>query len=320
MRIASSRMLLIAVSANLFGLISCIPRAPAIEEFDKLGARLTRREQASGAYRLAETGVRFGSAELREPVGLAVDAFGFVYVADAMAGKVFRYDSSGHSLEFSQPEGGSSFYPIDLCVQESFVFVLDYSGNRLLRYDTKGVYLDVMISFSKSSARPVSVTSGLGGRFITTDLTKDCIELWSPLLDKEIVIGGFGSAAGYFSDPRKAVILPERQILVVESGNKRIQLFSPSGRYERTIAEGGFISPRYVAVDPTGSVFVCDPEAGKISIFSNRMEPIGEIVSWEGEPIAPSCAAAGWDGKLYVADLIAHSIVIYLPIAQDIER
>ena len=104
--------------------------------------------------RVEETGVRFGAGELREPVGVAVDALGFVYVADAAAGKVFRFDETGGSLEFSRPPEQAGFYPIDVAAQESFVFVLDYAGNRLLRYDAKGTYLDVFISFGTDGARP----------------------------------------------------------------------------------------------------------------------------------------------------------------------
>lgn len=289
--------------------------------------------------RLEETGIRFGAGELREPVGIAVDPLGFVYVADAMAGKVFRYgirrdepadaarDSSarreaasaapgpvGPALEFPRPPDVASFYPIDVAVQESFVFVLDYARNRLLRYDYRGAYYDVLVSFADRGAmRPVSVTAGSGGRFVTTDVEANEVVLWTPLLDVELVLRGFGSAAGSFDAPRKAALLPDQRFVTVESGNARLQEFSPSGRFERIVPppEGGFDAPRGVAADGRGAVFVCDPGAKRLAVYAPDLSFAGVVDSFAGERIVPAAVASGWDGSLYVADLASRSIVVY---------
>ena len=82
-----------------------------------------------------ELGRSFGSEELREPLAIAVDQRHFVYVADAMAGKVFRFDENGGSLEFEPPSSASDIYPIDIAVEGPTVYVLEYTRNRVLRYD-----------------------------------------------------------------------------------------------------------------------------------------------------------------------------------------
>jgi len=265
--------------------------------------------------RIAETPVRFGSRDLREPTGVAVDFRGYVYVADAMAGKVFRYASDGASLEFERPPNNSAFYPIDVAVLESFVLVLDYSGNRLLRYDEKGAYLDVLIAFDQfDRVHPVSVTAGPGGSLITADVTSHTVGLWTPLFNLELMIGEFGWGAGRFNEPRKGAFLPGRGIVVVESGNRRLQFFSPSGRYERTAEPPPtvpFVSPRSVSVDPSGAVFVCDPDGGRISVFSADGTYVTAVDAFAGNAIAPAAAAVGWDGKLYVADLKSRSVLVY---------
>ncbi len=267
--------------------------------------------------RIEETGIRLGAGELREPIAVAVDQLGYVYVADAMAGKVFRFDSGGGALEFSRPREEAGFYPIDIAVQESFILVLDYAGNRLLRYDAKGTYLDVLLSFASSGARPVSITAGPGGRLITTDLVNDAVELWTPLLEPEISLGGFGRTAGSFIDPRKAAFLPRQEIVVAESGNKRLQLFSPSGRYERSAGEGELVFPRCVAADARGSVFVCDPEGKRVAVYSAALEHIADIAGDGGAPVSPAAAAPGWDGTLYVADLASRSVIVYRLVYPD---
>jgi DNA-binding beta-propeller fold protein YncE len=267
------------------------------------------------ALRITETTVRLGSSDLREPTGVAVDFLGCVYVADAMAGKVFRYAPDGSSLEFERPPNNAAFYPIDVAVLESFVLVLDYSGNTLLRYDAKGAYLDVLIAFDQfDRVRPVSVTAGPGGSLITADVTNHTVALWTPLLDLELMIGEFGWGAGRFNEPRKGAFLSGRGIVVVESGNRRLQFFSPSGRYERTVqppASLPFVSPRSVSVDPAGVIFVCDPDGGRISVFNFDGSYVTAVDAYGGNAIAPAAAAVGWDGKLYVADLKSRSVLVY---------
>jgi tripartite motif-containing protein 71 len=269
----------------------------------------------STVLRVLESGVRFGLGELREPTGVAVDSHGFVYVADAMAGKVFRYSSDGSSLEFQRPPSSASFYPIDVAVQEAFILVLDYSRNSLLRYDNEGSYLDVLISFDQfDRMRPVSITSGPGGRLITADVVSNAVVLWTPLVDIELTIGEFGRGDGRFNEPRKAAFLPSQEIVVVESGNRRIQFFSPSGRYERTArspAGVDLISPRSIGIDAAGSIFVCDAQAGKILAFSAGGAYLAAVDSYSGNPISPAAIANGWDGTLYVADLKSRSILVY---------
>jgi DNA-binding beta-propeller fold protein YncE len=269
----------------------------------------------STVLRVVESGVSFGSGELREPTGVAVDSRGFVYVADAMAGKVFRYSPDGSSLEFQRPPSGATFYPIDVAVQEAFILVLDYSRNSLLRYDYEGSYLDVLISFDQfDRMRPVSITSGPGGRLITTDVASNTVVLWTPLVDIELAIGEFGRGDGRFNEPRKAAFLPSQGFAVVESGNRRIQLFAPSGRHELTVRQAAgidFVSPRSLSVDDAGVIFVCDSRSGRISAFSPDGAYLAAIDSYSGHAISPAAAASAWDGALYVADFKSRSILVY---------
>ena len=51
-----------------------------------------------------------GAGDLREPLGLAVDDRGYVLVADAMAGKIYRYSQDGAAVEFEVPHLDAGFY------------------------------------------------------------------------------------------------------------------------------------------------------------------------------------------------------------------
>jgi hypothetical protein len=260
------------------------------------------------------TGLVFGAGELREPIGLDVDVRGFLYVADAMAGKVFRYDPDGSSIEFEAPPPGAGIYPIDVAASGVYVYVLDYTGNRLLRYDYKGAYLDVLLEFSQfGRMNPVSVTTSGGGRLLTTDARSHRLTVWSPLFEIEIVTGEYGYARGSFNKPSKASFFDDERIAVAEPGNRRVQVLTGAGGYERFLDPDGDASwktPRYCCDGPEGILFVADTEAGVVHAFSAGMD---HLLSIEGGPdgFSPSAVAAGWNDLLYIADLRSGSVIAY---------
>lgn len=258
---------------------------------------------------------RLGEEQLREPLGLAVDIDGFVYTADAMTGKVFRFAQDGSYIEFENPARDAAFYPIDLSLNGPFVYILDYSGNRILRYDRQGAYMDILISFGNiEGMRPVSLTGGNGGRFLTTDFENHGMAVWNPFLDPELEWNDFGSDEGSLDRPAKAAMLSDERIVVSELGNRRVQLFSPSGAYETLlqVPEGsGYRSPRSVSTDQEGYIFIADTGGETVYIFDSNARYVQKIDSYLGTTIAPSAAAVGWNDHLYIADIRSHSILVF---------
>jgi DNA-binding beta-propeller fold protein YncE len=265
--------------------------------------------------RIESTGVRLGAGELREPLGIAVDNRGFIYVADAMTGKVFRYDGTGGSVEFDRPSRFASLYPIDVATFGPYVYVLDYVENMVLRYDYKGAYLDILLSFAEyERMQPVSLTSGGGGRIVTTDIENHALTVWTPLLDVEFSLGEYGWMEGDFNRPMKAAMMPDERLAVVDAGNQRVQTFAAAGAYERswTVPDSlSFRNPRYICIDENGNSFVADPAAGRIVVFSPDGVVLAAIDSFGGEPIIPAACEIDWNGRLYAADLDSRSVLVY---------
>ena len=243
-----------------------------------------------------------GKGVLREPLGMAVDDRGFILVADAMAGKVYRFSP-----------GDAGFYPIDVAAHGTQVYVLDYAGNRILRYEYKGAWLDVLLEFSQfGGMRPASLTSSPGGKMLTTDLEKNTLTVWSPLLEIEIVTGDYGIGDGNFDRPAKAALFGDEEIAVAEFGNSRVQLFGGAGRFEGYAElRGGasWTSPRYVCGGLDGYLFAVDTGAGLVHAFSPGGKHV--LTVGAGAGIKPSAAAASWDEHLYIADLNSRSILVY---------
>jgi DNA-binding beta-propeller fold protein YncE len=270
---------------------------------------------APEAIGFEELGTRFGLGELREPLAVAIDQRGRIFVADAMTGKIYRYSPDGDSMEFEGSSAATGLFPLDLGVEGSMVYVLDYTENRVLRYDASGAFLDILLSFDEfRGMRPVSFTVGEGGRFLTTDIEHHSLTVWTPLLEIEFTTGEYGWSRGSFDDPRKAASLPDGRIAVVESGNKRLQILSPTGTYVRIVEppdESPFVSPRWVETDGAGNIFVADTGAGALFVFDPEGKLLERIDSYGGEKIVPASAAVGWDDLLYVTDLRSKSILAY---------
>jgi hypothetical protein len=296
--------LLTAILTTLFLAAGAVRAGAGQSPADTTGAELA----------VVPAGIVYGAGELREPLGLDVDVRGFLFVADAMAGKVFRYAPDGTSIEFEAPPAGAGIYPIDIAASGTYVYVLDYTGNRLLRYDYKGAYLDVLLEFSHfQRMNPVSVTTSGGGRLLTTDARSHRLTVWSPLYEIEIVTGEYGWAKGSFNKPSKASFFDDERIAVAEPGNRRVQVLSGAGGYERYLEPGGaagWNTPRYCCDGPGGILFVADTEAGTVHAFSAQME---HLLAIDGGPegFSPSAVAAGWNDLLYIADLRSGSVIAY---------
>ncbi len=289
---------------------------------DSSAARVFKAaDSSSDILEIRPTGSYLGKGELREPLGISVGPRGSVYVADAMAGKVFKYNRDGSSIEFENPSSLGSVYPIDLAGSAAFLYLLDYAHNRVLRYDYRGAYLDILINFGEyDNLKPVSLSLSPGGRFLVTDIEKHTLTILGPSLDIEIRIGAYGWSKGYFNEPMKAVILPGGRIAVADSGNKRIQIFSAAGGFLMVLGypeKENFCSPRSICGDAAGNIFVADAKCGEISVFSASGRFITKLDSYSGRDISPAALSVGLENRLYVADIESSSVIIYLLVYPD---
>ncbi len=111
--------------------------------------------------------------------------------------------------------------------------------------------------------------------------------------------------------PRGLAVTPSGNLLVADTGNKRILEFSPVGEFIRQVGGGGIIlghfeEPVDVAIHPpTGNVLVSDAWNRRIQVLSAELIPLFEwlIPTWESQDIwdKPYIAAAA-DGTVYATD------------------
>lgn len=92
-----------------------------------------------------------------------------------------------------------------------------------------------------------------------------------------------------FSSPSDMGVDDAGNIYILDSGNQRIQVFGPDGRYVRTIGRKGqgpgeFSSPNSIDIDGEGRLYVLDDRQKRIQVFAAN----GEILKSVRATLGPS--------------------------------
>ena len=164
---------------------------------------------------------------------------------------------------------------------------------------------------------PWGVAVDAEGRIYVADTWNGRIQVFSA--DGEFLRkwGIFNTTDGELGDPyalfgpRGIAIDLDGNLLVADTGNKRILQFTPDGELLRQVGGGGvllgrFEEPTDVAVDPRdGSIFVADAWNRRIQKLSPALEPVAEwpVSSWGSQHLynKPYLAVTG-AGDVYATD------------------
>src|SRR5262249_47889136 len=124
--------------------------------------------------------------------------------------------------------------------------------------------------------------------------------------------GGRGSDKGQFDSPTAMAIDANGSILVADTGNGRIQKFSPTGTFLTSI--GQFDAPNGIAIDREGNIYVA--EIGS----KHRVQKLGPdgilVAEWAPGLYGPRRIAIGPDDSIYLVDSGRNRIVKFSPDGQ----
>jgi uncharacterized protein (TIGR03663 family) len=136
------------------------------------------------------------------------------------------------------------------------------------------------------------------------------------------VAGGEGGDPNALFGPRGLAFDLDGNLVVADTGNKRIVQFRPSGEYVNQVGAGGVIAGRFeeptdVAVDPTnGTILVADSWNGRIQRFGADLAYQSEfaVPGWAGRDIFQKPGlAVGVDGTIFATDPATGQVVAYAP-------
>ena len=148
---------------------------------------------------------------------------------------------------------------------------------------------------SEFPATPVQVTSG--------PVPKRVADMFK---------GGKGVGKGKFDSPTGIAVDGSGNILVADTGNGRIEKFSPNGTFVTSI--GQFEAPNGLSIDHAGNIYVA--EIGS----KHRIQKLGPdgtfIAKWAPGLYGPRKIAIGPDDSIYVVDSGGNRIVKFSPDGQ----
>ena len=264
-----------------------------------------------------------GPGEFNKPRSMTVDLEDRFYVVD-MTGRVQKFSSTGEWLLAWQMPETRMGRPKGMCLDaEGRVVVVEPHYARVNHFSTDGELLNQWGVFGTEEGRlvfPRSVASDRQGRLIVSEYSQqERIQRFDASGQSGLVLAGGPERSmdpGGFNRPEGLGMDPEGRILVADSCNHRVQIFSEDGKWLRTIGGAGdglgeMSFPYDVRSDAEGNLFVCEFGNSRIQIFGKDYEPIETI---GGPGAAPGMFHNPWslaldsEGNLYVADSQNHRI------------
>jgi streptogramin lyase len=277
----------------------------------------------TGTFINAWGGPHPGTAEgkFRFPTGIAVDSSGHVFVADNRNHRIQEFDNDGTYLRQwgSFGTGNGQFKsPYGLAVDSSGnVFVGEVENDRIQKFKlaspcasgTTQVKPGICLITSWGSfgtgnglfITPLGVAVDSSGNVFVADAGNDRIQKFKNDGGFIRKWGSYGTRDGQFRALSGVAVDSSGNVFVSDAGNDRIQKFQiatpcPKGLTEITpgvcfvtkwgstgTANGQFQSPRGIAVDSSGHVFVADAYNHRIQKFTNTggfIKQWGEKAPW----------------------------------------
>jgi DNA-binding beta-propeller fold protein YncE len=238
---------------------------------------------ANGTFLMQWGSLGSGAGQFDEPLGLATDASGNLYVSDLGNGRIQKFDSSGtFLLQWGSPGSGDGEFtsPIGVAIDDAGnVYVADsdnFSAHyRIQKFDSSGNFL---LKWGSSGSGDGQF-DGLQGIAVDPSGNVYVADLWNHRIQKFDANGNFltkwgspGSGDGQFVLPRGLATDSSGNLYVADFGNDRIQQFDANGTLLAkwgTLGGGSgqFNGPGWVAVAGSGNVYVADQYNSRIQLF-----------------------------------------------------
>jgi DNA-binding beta-propeller fold protein YncE len=247
------------------------------------------------------------------PYGISVDSAGRMYIVDTYLKMVHVFDCDGNTY-FSFPSDRTVFEsPIDIAVD-------DKSG-KIYVTDSKQGIVRTFNDFGKTSAgvfgdglfkRPtgIAVNQKTSELLVVDTLQSQVVRFDLLSLKLKGSFGGDGSTAGMLHYPTNIFVTQRGRIIVADSLNFRVQVFSPEGDFLMVLGEmghspGSFSRPKGVAADSDGNIYVVDSLFDNIQMFDpsgNLLMAFGEHGVDYGEFWLPTGIYIDDKDRIYVSD------------------
>jgi YD repeat-containing protein len=222
-----------------------------------------------------------GAGGFNDPVGVAVDPSGAIWVVDRSNNRVEKFSTENNYIaEYGGAQGIKLAEPTYIAVSDGNLYIADSGEHRIEEMTQAGAYVG---QFGESGtgngqfANPDGIAANPNtGTLFVGDPGNSRVEEFSRTGTYISQFGTAGSGAGQVKEPVGVTVDALGQIFVVDSGNARVEAWESvpqapvyTTQFGSAGSEAGQLEePRGDAVDAHGDVWVAEYKSDRISEFS----------------------------------------------------
>ena len=267
------------------------------------------------------------------PWGIAIDNSDYVYVSDTGNHRIQKFTSTGAYVSQFGSQGtddGKFASPKGIQVlSNGNIIVLDTDNNRLQTFTGDGVYVSKFGSQGTGDGQfsnPIAFAIDADGNIVVADTYNNRIQIFTSAGTYVSKFGSLGTANGQFNTPMGVSIDSTGNIVVSDTNNNRVQILQgsplpPAIERAKTVSSGtlstlstfgsqgssngNFNTPRGIAIDATGNIYVTDTNNHRVQAFTSaggHIISFGSVGSDNGQFNYPFGIAINAIGNILVSE------------------
>ncbi|NLE76463.1 MAG: hypothetical protein GX605_06890, partial [Chloroflexi bacterium] len=253
------------------------------------------------------------------PRDVAVDAQGYLYLADTGNDRVLKLTADGEVVWAVEGHGDAPFgepWAVEVA-RDGALWVLDAETAWVYAFQPDGIPLQRVGGPSLGAFHPRGLALTPQGNVVVVDTGGSRLMELSPDGGTVREVGWPGSGPGALGQPTEALVAPSGYLYVVDTENGRIQLLTPEAVYagEWAIAGSTTVDHPHMAWGPRDEIYLSEPEPGTVAVFNGEGALLGRwgmrgsaADQWQ----KPQGLAADGQGHVYVVDTYQHRLQRFL--------
>ena len=243
------------------------------------------------------------NGQFNHPADVAADGKGDLWVlSNTLAqSRIQEFNEKGEWLRAAGSFGsgaGMLSFPAGLAVDASGnVWVADTGNNRVVEFNEKAEFVQ---AFGTNVNKTKVEAAG-------TEAEKN---LCTAASGNVCQAGTSGSGSGQMKAPQGIAVMSNGNVWVADTGNSRLEKFSPSGGLISTVSgegseAGKLKEPSSITIAPDGSIWVADTGNNRIEQWNSSLafvRAVGKEGTGGGEFKGPAAIEADSSGEIWVGD------------------